>query len=465
MRNGMREEIDLDLPDLYDPNGEDSDSDDECNLEEEDENYDDLPDLHNRGEYDYDIKNNMEDNNMSNGVCHDEDSVISEDDSFYEADNLVENGNYFMNDVDMELVDNQLECSPWNQLPPNFGLECINNFKSSSNNVTAMEVDVHWDRVDIMRDKNNYLNLHALFNKQMSLLIRTKSILKPTKKEQSFLQRITSSAGCKSVPLLYPEGMLFPSLFWKGKADGSIDGAIPSGFWTDNKFCGKYGYAGIEDHMRTRLMNSSLPMSCNPDYIFFAFDAVNNLLSRGIDNRYVLKRGFEHMLGDSSIHRVNNDEIIGCDVIDSRKTVAQLSSMIREEEPTYFYTHTCNQKSHFGVFPIRKWIDEKCRDIAYDVDLGPSAKECKIRSLHEVGTTILTRAWMRAGKYFMDYITRSKEEPLGPVKTFWWRWEYQEANGNVPHIHALVWTGEEKSGNSLMKIQERIGCSTLDILQ
>ena len=68
---------------------------------------------------------------------------------------------------------------------------------------------------------------------------------------------------------------------------------------------------------------------------------------------------------------------------------------------------------------------------------------------------------MRAGKYFMDYIAKSVEQPLGPVKKFWWRWEYQEANGNVPHIHALLWTGEEKSGDGLLKIQRWIGCSTL----
>ena len=342
----------------------------------------------------------------------------------------------------MGFLDNQLECSPWDQLPPNFGLECINNYISTSNNEIPMEVDVGWDRVDIMRDKNNYLNLHALFNKQMSLLIRYKNILKPTKKEQSFLQRITSTAEGNSVPLLYPEGMLFPSLFWKGDDDGTIEGAIPSGFWTDKKFCGKYGFAGIEDHMRTRLMNSSLPMSCNPDYIFFAFDAINNLLSRGIDNRFIFKRGFEHMLGDSSVHRVSNDDVVGSDVIDSRKTVAQLSSMIRDEEPTYFYTHTCNQKSHFGVSPIRNWIYKQCEEINNNNELGLSAKESKIRSLHEVGTSILSRAWMRAGKYFMDYIAKSVEEPLGPVKIFWWRWEYQEANVNVPHIHALLWTGE-----------------------
>ena len=110
-----------------------------------------------------------------------------------------------------------------------------------------MNVDVGKERVETMRNKNNYLNLHALFNKHMSLLVRSKSILKPTKKEQSFLQRIVSTARNKSVPLLYPEGMLFPSLFWKGNEDGSIDGCIPAGFWRDHFFVTSMVLQGLKN--------------------------------------------------------------------------------------------------------------------------------------------------------------------------------------------------------------------------
>ena len=88
-------------------------------------------------------------------------------------------------------------------------------------------------------------------------------------------------------------------------------------------------------------------------------------------------------------------------------------------------------------------------------------KESKIRCIHECAASILTRSWLRAGKYFVDYIVNSSERPLGPVKKYWWRWEYQEANGNVPHIHALFWTGEVKHGVSLQQIQKRVACSTL----
>ena len=363
--------------------------------------------------------------------------------------------------VDIMFVDDQLESSAWDQLPPGLGLESMFNYRWSRNNEEPLEVDVDNNRVEVMENKNNYFSLHALFNKHLSLLIRTKGILKPTRKEQSFLQRIISSAKNKSVPLLYPEGMLFPSIFWKGNNDGSIEGSIPAGLWNSQAHCHKYGFASIQEHMRCRLMNASLPTSCNPEYMFFAFDAVNNAMSRGMDSRFIFRRGFEHMMGESSVHKSRSEDSIVTDAIDSRRTVNQLSSMIREEEPTYFITHTCNQREHFGVSPIREWLEKKCDDIKCNPNTPEIDRQCYIKTLRESAVGIITRGWLRCGEYYMDYVIKSDQEPLGPVHKYWWRWEYQEANGNVPHIHGILWTGENKNGDSLRKIQRRIGGSTL----
>ncbi|KAF4714116.1 hypothetical protein FOZ62_022488, partial [Perkinsus olseni] len=43
----------------------------------------------------------------------------------------------------------------------------------------------------------------------------------------------------------------------------------------------------------------------------------------------------------------------------------------------------------------------------------------------------------------------SPEQPLGPVKKLWWRWEFQTTRGNLPHIHALVWTGEDPESDAV----------------
>ena len=60
----------------------------------------------------------------------------------------------------------------------------------------------------------------------------------------------------------------------------------------------------------------------------------------------------------------------------------------------------------------------------------------------------------------MNYIFTSPEKPLRTIERFWWRWEYQDANGNLPHIHCLLWTKEDKHiPEDLNKLQEKIRCS------
>lgn len=48
------------------------------------------------------------------------------------------------------------------------------------------------------------------------------------------------------------------------------------------------------------------------------------------------------------------------------------------------------------------------------------------------------------GKLPMNYIVTSHEYPVGRIERCWWRWEYQDAIGNLPHIHCLLWTNKRK---------------------
>ena len=58
------------------------------------------------------------------------------------------------------------------------------------------------------------------------------------------------TSGIESVPLVYPEAMLYPSLFWKDDQEGSMFGALPSALLAASSECSRLGFAGIEDHMR-----------------------------------------------------------------------------------------------------------------------------------------------------------------------------------------------------------------------
>ena len=42
----------------------------------------------------------------------------------------------------------------------------------------------------------------------------------------------------------------------------------------------------------------------------------------------------------------------------------------------------------------------------------------------------------------MEYIEKSTEKSLGDVDRIWWRYEFEATQGNLPHIHCLLWVNE-----------------------
>jgi hypothetical protein len=220
------------------------------------------------------------------------------------------------------------------------------------------------------------------------------------------------------------------------------------------------GFASIEDHMRCRFKNSSLLCSTDPRYIYFAFDSVNNVMARGVDNRIVLRRGFEHMLGPSKLLGESNDSMLCSDMIDSRRNVHKLAALVRDKEPTFFYTHTCNQTEHFGIAPLRKALNEKLEYLLHNHDMSDRDCRALCDSCHLMMSVQIIRTWFKVGKMYMNYIITSPEKPLGTIEHHWWRWEHQDANGNLPHIHGLLWTKENKHNPKDIKmLQEKIRCS------
>jgi hypothetical protein len=55
-----------------------------------------------------------------------------------------------------------------------------------------------------------------------------------------------------SVPLVYMEGKMFPSIFWKDTIDSSLISAIPSSLLTDSQQCKKHGFASVTDRQELR---------------------------------------------------------------------------------------------------------------------------------------------------------------------------------------------------------------------
>ena len=76
--------------------------------------------------------------------------------------------------------------------------------------------------------------------------------------------------------------------------------------------------------------------------------------------------------------------------------------------------------------------------------------------------SLLLQNWMETAYIYMVHICNSPEKPLGEIEHIWWRFEFQDAVGNLPHIHALIWL---KDGSEPFSITEsQIRGSTIDLL-
>jgi hypothetical protein len=83
--------------------------------------------------------------------------------------------------------------------------------------------------------------------------------------------------------------------------------------------------------------------------------------------------------------------------------------------------------------------------------------------LKQAAAVTLLRNWMEVSVLYMNYITHSHEQPLGDIEHIWWRFEFQDAVGNLPHIHALIWLkeGSEVKDTTL----DRIRGSIMDMIR
>ena len=102
---------------------------------------------------------------------------------------------------------------------------------------------------------------HVLLNQCGSILTRKRNVLNGSSLQKFFIERIVAQNIGKSVPLLYPEGMLFPSIFYS-MSNNAVVGSIPSSLMSD--LVTSFGFSPLNDHLRARLTSSSNQTSTNP---------------------------------------------------------------------------------------------------------------------------------------------------------------------------------------------------------
>ncbi len=387
--------------------------------------------------------------------------------------------NYFS----QESIDDSVILPPFVDLEDE-SCESIDNLSEASNNSkeswehlldhmpTTNAAKTAKNIVNQDKDPSSFkLSMHVLLNEHGSLLQRSRIPLSPSRRQKQLLEGIVASTSGQSIPLLFPEAMLFPAIFWKQHADGSYDGAIPVSFLNHDDIPNSHGYASITDHLLTRITSPDLLCSTLPEYLYFAFDTIHNLSSQGRDSRLLIKRGYEHMY--DYIHNRRHltsggysESITVSDAIDSRRTVQNLAAMMKEKDPTWFYTHTCNQSTHFGIAPIRTLLMEQLEELKSRMHkMSDLDYEQHVKALHHMAAVQITRTWTKVGEAYIDYIVNSPEKPFGTIEWHWNTKDYNEASGNLPHFHCLFWTKEDKANPDDLKfLQEKVVCSLRNFL-
>ena len=168
---------------------------------------------------------------------------------------------------------------------------------------------------------------HVLLNQCGSLLCRYDSHINSYRTQKHFLQRLASTVDNKCVPLLFPEAMMSPSIFWYLDEDnGSYPGALPSFFLASKVSLS--GFASIKAHINIRLTNQFCSSSTNPNFVSFQFDILSNLLLNSIDSRLIIARGLTCEDGNVGI-RVKSRKETSLHVT---KKVLQVTHQMRSEE-------------------------------------------------------------------------------------------------------------------------------------
>ena len=206
----------------------------------------------------------------------------------------------------------------------------------------------------------------------------------------------------------------------------------------------KFGLAPLSDHLHSRVINNSLMTGTSFCYVCFSHDCMCNLCMRVEDSRLILARGFAK--NGRGMRATGKEPVFDTDSIDSRAVVNRLAAALAQRGATFFYTHTVNQCDHFGLRRLKEWIDsdeaiEKwCAH--YGVETWKDRSEIR-KSLVSSSSVLMLRQWMEVSEIWMEYIARSREQPLGEVIRIWWRHEYQDSKGNLSHIHSLIWTKDD----------------------
>ena len=341
-----------------------------------------------------------------------------------------------------------------------------NLWESTNTGEFVYEVEGNEDeKKGIMNDIT--INGHVVLNQCGCLLTRKRHMIKGNKKQNYFIQKLCAISTGASIPLMYPEGMLFPSIFWKSAMDSlSIVGAIPSPLLSE--CVSMFGFASIPEHVRSRLSNPSMNTSTDFHYTSFCYDKLSNLAANHEDTRIVIRRGLtvDENSGELGLRGSGDSSML--ESFDSKAMVRNLCASQQYHAMTHFLTFTCNMKKHFGTKVIKEWIDsnEWQKNIPYFSELNLTDQEEYINAINQASSGLLLRVWQEVSSRFLDYIKNSPSSPFKKVKSIFSRQEYQKLVGNLHHIHLIMEVAfNEMSEEEQKFVNDLCRCSIFDVVR
>jgi DNA replication protein DnaC len=257
------------------------------------------------------------------------------------------------------------------------------------------------------------------------------------------LSAIVNSLPGHSECLLFPEALLFPTLFWDFNEElCTFPGALPSYFFYEGGAFHSQNFGDLRDHMDIRLRDHLCLTSRTPAYHHFWFDVLtNNALSHTSAN-FIQERGFEFV--PQLREKAQTTECLySFDEETSSKKKKELSYLIREGKWDYFVTLTANDAFSPGLCKIY----DALKAIAGQDDR-------KMLMLDQEYQALKLKSWRRTVHILMKYFLESPDHILGNIKTYFLRWEFQSAGsiGNKPHVHMGLTLHDEPEEATLDRI-------------
>lgn len=395
----------------------------------------------------------------------------SDDDSLLSENSLSEQHlihDDFDNFISHSLENDYIDYVVDNLLDPGGGDELneLNVIPTTNAGIEALEID-HTTEYAGTHGKYT-IDGHVLLNQCGTLLSRKRHQIKGNKRHQHMLQKINATCSGKSVPLMYPESLLFPSIHYKVANDSSsVCGCIPAPMLTDST--SNTRFEPLDVHIRSRLTNASSATSTDPRYICHCYDVLTNQTANHEDTRLILNRGLtvdENNDFNLTVRGKNDSSLLPS--TDSKQIVRNLCTSQKYHNWSFFLTFTCNMKTHFGTAPIKEWIDsgEWKQHFPGFYELEKDEQNEIEDALKASAASIFLRVWEETYLLFVEYLQKSKSSPFKDQKSIFSRKEYQKDRGNLSHAHVMNevdW--ENLTDDQIDFVEDLIRASVCDIVR